>query len=76
MGVLFISDILKLKEEIETLKSKLRIYLETDVDLDQILELNYRIDDLIVKFYRLKKIEKEQLKRVDRVEISKKMAWV
>ncbi|KAB3539683.1 hypothetical protein F8154_00585 [Alkaliphilus pronyensis] len=74
MGVLFISDILKLKEEIETLKSKLRIYLETDVDLDQILELNYRIDDLIVKFYRLKKIEKEQLKRVDRVEISKKMA--
>lgn len=54
MGVLCMNEIQKLKVEIETLKSQLRTYLERNADLEEVLELNYKIDKLIVKFYQMK----------------------
>ncbi len=47
-------EINKLKSEIELLKAKLRRFLEDDeTDRKKILEVNYKIDDLILKFYHL-----------------------
>ncbi|SCY87005.1 hypothetical protein [Alkaliphilus peptidifermentans] len=50
-------EIQKIKVEIETLKSQLRNYLERNADLEEVLELNYKIDKLIVKFYQMKKVD-------------------
>jgi len=47
-------DIKQLKSEIATLKNKLRRFLDDEeADVDEILEINFKIDDLINKFYHL-----------------------
>jgi len=44
----------QLKSEIATLKNKLRRFLDDEeADVDEILEINFKIDDLINKFYHL-----------------------
>ncbi|MBM7615360.1 hypothetical protein [Alkaliphilus hydrothermalis] len=49
-------DIKQLKDEIATLKNKLRRFLEDEEsDVNEILEINFKIDDLINKFYRLQR---------------------
>ncbi|WP_156943738.1 hypothetical protein [Alkaliphilus transvaalensis] len=47
-------DIKRLKIEIETSKAQLRRFLEDGADINEILDLNYKIDDLIIQFYHLK----------------------
>lgn len=44
----------KLKLEINELRHRLSDYLENDVGHDKIFQLNIEIDQLIVKYYRLK----------------------
>ena len=50
-----IQKLLELKIEIETLKAKLRRSLDDPFNMDSIMELNYKIDELIVKYHRLEK---------------------
>ncbi|WP_192929825.1 hypothetical protein [Alkaliphilus serpentinus] len=51
--------LMELKQEIEVQKGNLIKLLESDAEIEEIYELNYRLDDLIVKYYRiLREIEK------------------
>ncbi len=51
------SDIQKLqelKDEIETLKAKLRHCLDEALSMESVMELNVKIDALIVQYHQLK----------------------
>lgn len=59
IGGISMNRLMELKQEIEVQKGNLIKLLESDAEIEEIYELNYRLDDLIVKYYRiLREIEK------------------
>lgn len=58
IGGVSMDHLIELKKEIEAQKNQLIKLLESDESIDEILKLNYRIDELIVDFYRLQKESK------------------